>query len=156
MLSGRLFGPLPNLCKRRYVLNDIIKEMKMKKYYALLSLLLLPFLPYAQGRNGGTIGDLDSKNPETRKELMVPTAFSPNNDGQNDYFKICNITDEKIIEFKVFNRWGTILFHTQSNEGWDGNFKGQPQPVGVYGYVIRIAYKDGYIETYKGIVTLLR
>lgn len=92
-----------------------------------------------------------------RKELLIPNAFSPNSDGQNDYFKIPNITDEKLIDFKVFNRWGTILFRTTDpKQGWDGTIKGQLQPVGVYGYVIRIGYPDGYVETYKGTVTLIR
>jgi len=92
-----------------------------------------------------------------RKQLLIPNAFSPNNDGQNDYFKITNITDEKLIDFKVFNRWGTILFRTTDPKvGWDGTFKNQPQPIGVYGYVIRIGYADGYVETYKGTVTLIK
>ncbi len=91
------------------------------------------------------------------KELVIPNAFSPNSDGQNDIFKIMNITTEKLVDFKVFNRWGTILFRTNdSRSGWDGNYEGQAQPVGTYGYAIRIGYPDGYIETYKGIVTLIR
>lgn len=97
--------------------------------------------------------------PEPEKqELLIPNAFTPNNDGQNDYFKIINFTSQKLIEFKVFNRWGTILFQTKDpREGWDGKFKGQLQPLGVYGYVIRIAYPASeVIETYKGTVTLIR
>ncbi|KAA5533248.1 gliding motility-associated C-terminal domain-containing protein [Taibaiella lutea] len=101
--------------------------------------------------------DASYTDPVKRKELLIPNAFTPNNDGQNDFFKIKNITDEKIIDFKVFNRWGTILFRTTDpNLGWDGTNKGQPQPVGVYGYVIQIGYPDGNIETYKGTVTLLK
>lgn len=93
----------------------------------------------------------------TKKELLIPNAFSPNNDGQNDLFKICNMTNEKLIDFKVFNRWGTILYRsTDPKQGWDGTSKGQLQPIGVYGYVIRIGYPDGYVETYKGTVTLIR
>lgn len=91
------------------------------------------------------------------KELLIPNAFTPNNDGQNDIFKIKNITDERLIDFKVFNRWGTILFRTTDpGAGWDGTYRGQPQSIGVYGYVIQIGYSDGYVETYKGTVTLIK
>lgn len=130
----------------------------MKKYLflSLLCMLTATFVTNAQQNiNTGFAGQ---ENGETaRKQLLIPNAFSPNNDGQNDYFKISNITDEKLIDFKVFNRWGTILYRTtDAKAGWDGTFKNQPQPVGVYGYVIRIGYSDGYVETYKGTVTLLK
>lgn len=91
------------------------------------------------------------------RSLLIPNAFTPNNDGTNDAFKIQNFSIQKLIEFKVFNRWGTILYETaNAGEGWDGTYHGKPQPMGVYGYVIRIAYPDNIVETYKGTVTLLR
>ena len=130
----------------------------MKKYIYLLILLVTcsPLTVLAQSINVHAMpGDLITASG--RKELLIPNAFSPNNDGQNDFFKISNITDEKLIDFKVFNRWGTILYRTtDAKQGWDGTNKGQQQPVGVYGYVIRIGYADGYVETYKGTVTLIR
>lgn len=129
----------------------------MKKYIYLLAALIMlcPLTTKAQTINVNAMpGDF---NPATKKELLIPNAFSPNNDGQNDIFKICNITNEKLIDFKIFNRWGTILFRTTDpKQGWDGTNKGQQQPIGVYGYVIRIGYPDGYVETYKGTVTLIR
>jgi len=89
--------------------------------------------------------------------LLIPNAFTPNNDGKNDVFKIRNFSSQRLLEFKIFNRWGTILFHTQDpKSGWDGTFKNTPQPMGVYGYVIRIAYSDNVVETYKGTITLIR
>lgn len=92
-----------------------------------------------------------------KKELTIPNAFSPNNDGQNDYFKIWGITNEQVLEFKVFNRWGTILYNeSNSTTGWDGTHKGVAQPLGVYGYVIRIKFPNGNIEIYRGTVTLVR
>ena len=130
----------------------------MKRYFYLLILLvaLAPATGVAQSVSVHAMPG-DPVVPSVRKELLIPNAFSPNNDGQNDFFKIANITDEKLIDFKVFNRWGTILFRTtDSRQGWDGTSKGQQQPVGVYGYVIRIGYADGYVETYKGTVTLIR
>lgn len=129
----------------------------MKKYiYLVVALVVLSSASaMAQTINVNAMpGDF---NPAAKKELLIPNAFSPNNDGQNDVFKICNMTNEKLIDFKVFNRWGTILFRTTDpKQGWDGMNKGQMQPIGVYGYVIRIGYSDGYVETYKGTVTLIR
>lgn len=131
----------------------------MRKYlypFLFFCALALPLTGNAQ--SAGFKGSPDAKDVATNhKELLIPNAFSPNNDGQNDIFKICNITDEKLIDFKIFNRWGTILFRTTDpRQGWDGESRGQQQPVGVYGYVIRIGYPDGYVETYKGTVTLIR
>lgn len=132
--------------------------MKKCFYLVIFCVVITPLIAKAQNNINTSF---PVKNQETeevvRKELLIPNAFSPNNDGQNDLFRISNITDEKLIDFKVFNRWGTILFRTSDpREGWDGTYKGQVQPVGVYGYVIRIGYTDGYVETYKGTVTLLR
>jgi gliding motility-associated-like protein len=131
----------------------------MKRFYSLFVsfLMLAPLAVNAQDGDYKNVPVGTVEHTVERKELMIPNAFSPNGDGQNDYFKISNITDEKLIDFKVFNRWGTILFRTSDpRQGWDGNYKGQPQPFGVYGYVIRIAYADGYVETYKGTVTLIK
>lgn len=95
----------------------------------------------------------------SQQGIMIPNAFTPNGDGRNDLFKLVNTTNERLLDFRIFNRWGTILYRSPDDDvtkGWDGNYKNQPQPTGVYGYVIRIAYSDGNIETYKGTVTLIR
>jgi gliding motility-associated-like protein len=92
-----------------------------------------------------------------RDRIFIPSAFSPNNDGLNDVFKIGNVSFQRVTEFSVFNRWGNLVFSTSDlHYGWDGNYKGVPQPVGTYFYIIRLAYPDGYAETYKGDITLIR
>lgn len=92
-----------------------------------------------------------------RDRLMIPSAFSPNGDGHNDEFRIVNFTFQKLAEFRIFNRWGQEIFTTaDGRKGWDGTWKGIPQGIGAYYYIIRIAYPDGYVETYKGDVTLTR
>lgn len=96
--------------------------------------------------------DVDYTSP-----VFVPSAFTPNGDGKNDVFKIANIRYQKLQEFRVFNRWGQQVFSTTSpEEGWDGSFQGQTQEAGVYHYIIRLAYPEGRVETYKGDLTLLR
>ena len=89
--------------------------------------------------------------------VNIPSAFSPNGDGLNDVFHIANLRFQKLVEFRVFNRWGQEVFSTNDNtKGWDGTSKGTAQEMGVYNYVIRVAWPDGHVETYKGDVTLVR
>lgn len=128
----------------------------MKKTFILLACLLFWQTKNVWAQHYRTQvanNDIDS----VTQQLLIPNAFTPNHDGKNDEFKITNFSNQKLIEFKIFNRWGTILFQTHDpQKGWDGTFKGKEQAVGVYGYVIRIAYPDNVVETYKGTVTLIR
>jgi gliding motility-associated-like protein len=89
-----------------------------------------------------------------RDNLFIPTAFSPNGDGKNDVFKVTNMTFQRYAEFRVFNRWGQEVYN--GNKGWDGTWRGVVQESGTYTYLIRVAYPDGEVETYKGDVTLVR
>lgn len=76
----------------------------------------------------------------TYRDDFVPTVFSPNGDGKNDVFRVLNIKYQNVIEFRVFNRWGTEVFRSQdAAQGWDGTYNGAPQDPGVYGYLIRVA-----------------
>ena len=93
--------------------------------------------------------------------LFVPTAFTPNDDGQNDVFA-WSATDMLGFNIKVFNRWGQEVFETDSpDEYWDGRLKNaQKAPEGVY--VWHATYQDFYandVIIYKhvyGTVTLIR
>lgn len=88
--------------------------------------------------------------------LVVPTAFSPNGDGQNDvlYVRGYNFTE---FELMIFNRWGELVFTTRdASRGWDGTFQGEPQAVDAYQYLLRGKCIDGQITTSKGTITLLR
>jgi len=87
----------------------------------------------------------------------IPNAFSPNGDGLNDEFKVFSVRYQKLLEFRVFNRWGQEVFSTTDiNKGWDGNYHGTPQEMGIYNYIIRVSRPDGQIKTYKGDLTLIR
>jgi gliding motility-associated-like protein len=91
------------------------------------------------------------------QEVYVPSAFTPNGDGKNDVFRVAHLGHNTLREFRVFNRWGEEVFSTISNkDGWDGTYKGQPQEVGVYYYLIRVVYPDGRERRFKGDVTLIR
>lgn len=88
--------------------------------------------------------------------VKIPSAFSPNGDGKNDFLKIFTL---RIRDFnlKIFNRWGELVFETNNpNVMWDGTYKDEPQDVGVYQY-----YIEGYsISNEKffrtGNLTLIR
>ena len=58
-------------------------------------------------------------------DIVVPNAFTPNNDGKNDYLRPILMGISKIRSFKIFNRWGQLLFESNTDRpGWDGTFKG--------------------------------
>lgn len=123
----------------------------------IVVITLLVLISFRAGAQDFKAANMPAVTDSAAHALLIPNAFTPNNDGKNDVFQIRNFSNQKLLEFKVFNRWGTILFHTQdSNRGWDGTFKSNPQPMGVYGYVIRIVYPDNVVETYKGTITLIR
>jgi len=89
---------------------------------------------------------------------FVPSAFSPNNDGLNDVFKIGNCQFDKLLTFNIYNRWGQLIYHNDSdpNQGWDGTFKGVAQDMGTYNYFITLSTPDGKIKNFKGEVVLIR
>ncbi|RYZ56459.1 MAG: T9SS type B sorting domain-containing protein [Sphingobacteriales bacterium] len=88
---------------------------------------------------------------------IVPNAFSPNGDGRNDEFRISSMKFQRLLEFRVFNRWGQEVFSTTDyKKGWDGSYKGTQQEAGVYQYLIRVTTPDGKQRMYKGDVTLIR
>ena len=87
--------------------------------------------------------------------LDVPNAFVAG--GANPVFKIVRRGWVKLHSFAVFNRWGVKVFETHDiDEGWDGTYRGAPQPVGVYIYQIEAEAHGGKPVLLKGNVTLLR
>lgn len=106
--------------------------------------------------NGCHNYDTSYINVSYRTPIYVPSAFTPNNDGKNDVFRIAGLTFQKVIEFKVFNRWGEKVYDALDNRGWDGTFGGTPCDMGNYNYLIRVVSPDGYLQDFKGSVTLIR
>jgi gliding motility-associated-like protein len=90
----------------------------------------------------------------------IPNAFTPNGDGENDYFYPRQLLAKGVTGFTmtVFNRWGQKVFETGNSDGrgWDGKFNEKEQPVGVYIYQIHVIMKNGRTEDYNGNVTLIR
>lgn len=88
--------------------------------------------------------------------LYFPNAFTPNGDGDNDTYSAVGIY-AKSYDLYIYNRWGTLVFHTQSQEqGWDGTINGVPAPEGAYVFRAKvIGYEDEVIQK-TGTVTLIR
>ena len=89
---------------------------------------------------------------------FIPSAFTPNGDGLNDIFRMYNVPNLKLVDFRVMNRWGQIVYEntTDPKKGWDGTFNGAPQDMGVYNYMIIFSRPDGPDKVFKGNVTLIR
>jgi gliding motility-associated-like protein len=90
------------------------------------------------------------------EEIFFPNAFSPNADGRNDEFFIPNGGFSR-LEIRIFNRWGQeVFFSADPNFRWDGTFKGQSVPEGVYVFrVVGTTFGDQRVER-AGTITLIR
>ncbi len=94
--------------------------------------------------------------------VFIPTVFSPNGDGRNDYFFISGRQNLiKIGYLRIYDRWGNLLFNKidgtpgVDTDGWDGTFDGKPLLPGVYVYAAELQYED-LSETIKGGITIIR
>ena len=104
--------------------------------------------------------DLDTINVKVYKidpDLLVPTGFSPNKDAQNEVFRPIPVGMKSLDAFRVYNRWGQLVFATTIiGAGWDGTFGGQEQASGTYvWYAEGTNYLGRKIEK-KGTVILIR
>src|SRR5690606_4274225 len=90
--------------------------------------------------------------------LLVPNAFSPNNDSRNDRFKTIVRCPVGKYDLMVFNRWGQKVFHTNDiSGGWDGVYNGKPADIGVYYYLVKYTVVgDNKERIDKGDITLIR
>jgi gliding motility-associated-like protein len=89
--------------------------------------------------------------------VFVPNAWSPNSDGHNDYLYPLPANVIQIRYFRVFNRWGQLMFETNSlMQGWDGMYRGQPQPKDVYTWTVEAIMTDGKVRKQSGQAVLMR
>lgn len=90
-------------------------------------------------------------------DIYVPTAFTPNNDGKNDLFKVFPV-GFILQELKIYDRWGNVLFITNDhNKGWDGKYKGETMATGTFVWTASgINKKTGKPVYKKGNITLIR
>jgi len=90
-------------------------------------------------------------------EIYVPTAFTPNHDGNNDYLHPILRGIKEIHYFKIFNRWGQLIYQSTTDKpGWDGIFKGSLQESQAFVWVFEGLGLDGGVYVKKGTSLLVR
>jgi gliding motility-associated-like protein len=93
----------------------------------------------------------------SKPAFYVPTGFTPDGDGLNDYLMPIPVHFKEINYFKVFNRWGEIVFQTSKvGYGWNGYHKGIPQQSDVYIWMLEAKDINGKLISEKGTCTLVR
>jgi gliding motility-associated-like protein len=89
--------------------------------------------------------------------IEVPTAFSPNNDGLNDFFAPMNAYKANNLRFSIYNRAGQLMYETKEwTKGWNGKRLGLEQPAGVYVWMLEYKDATGKKVFSKGTVLLIR
>lgn len=99
------------------------------------------------------------------RPVYIPNAFSPNDDGINDYFTIYGgPATRSIVNFQIFDRWGAQIFvgtdlpmgQDDESKGWDGKINGEVVTPGVYTYFAEIAFIDNFVVLYEGDITVVK
>ncbi len=96
--------------------------------------------------------------------IFVPSGFTPNGDLMNDVLMVHGIEGTKVTTFRVYDRWGEMVFRADGYEvnatnaalTWDGTFKGQKMNPAVFVWYVEVEYVDGRKETFTGNSTLIR
>ncbi len=94
--------------------------------------------------------------------VFIPNTFSPNNDGMNDVFYPRGTGLFNIKSFRIFNRWGQLVFERYNvapnnpANGWDGSYNGKPLYPDVYVYIIEMVCENDVLIPFKGNVTLIK
>ncbi|MBS1737098.1 MAG: PKD domain-containing protein, partial [Bacteroidetes bacterium] len=95
-------------------------------------------------------------------QVFIPNAFTPDGDGVNDILMVRATGIASVKSFRIFNRWGELVFEKnnfQPNEpsfGWDGKIRGKPGPPDVYVYTAEVICENGVSFVYKGNTTILK
>lgn len=95
-------------------------------------------------------------------QVFMPNSFTPNGDGQNDRFYPRGKGIQIINSFRIYNRWGELIFERKNldvnniNSGWDGTYKGVELPPDVFVYIIDAVCDTGEPVSWKGDISLIR
>jgi gliding motility-associated-like protein len=98
----------------------------------------------------------------TDAQVYIPNAFTPDGDGQNDVLMVRGTGIKLVKSFRIFNRWGQVVFERanfQANDvaqAWDGKLKGIPAPTDVYVYTCEVVCDNDTPFSYKGNITIIR
>jgi gliding motility-associated-like protein len=95
------------------------------------------------------------------RDVYVPNIFTPNDDGENDFFTVYGGPEVQEVRLEVYSRWGELVFRhivgaNDESAGWDGTFRGDRVSPGVFVWRAEILFVDGVKSGYEGNVTVLR
>jgi gliding motility-associated-like protein len=96
------------------------------------------------------------------EQVFIPNSFTPNGDGHNDVFYPRGKGLSIITTFKIFDRWGELLFERNNIQtddasvGWDGTFRGVVLSPDVYVYVVEAICETGEPINWKGDIMIMR
>jgi len=129
-----------------FYLNPLARPHQTMKYWVVLS------------NDAGTCVSRDTMQVNVKcTDIYIPNVFNPSS--QNDetrYFGPRNVGLD-LDYFRIYNRWGELVFETRDcNIRWNGSYNGNPQPLGVYVWMIKGKCPDGQPIEKKGNVTLIR
>ena len=117
---------------------------------------------YFTDDNGcNNIGQLQVTVICNNSNLFIPNTFSPNGDGSNDIFYPRGKGLERIKTFRIFNRWGEVVFEKRdfpindASAGWDGTYKGNKPKADVYVYQAEVFCENGEIIKLNGNIALI-
>ncbi|HHM21456.1 MAG TPA: T9SS type B sorting domain-containing protein, partial [Bacteroidetes bacterium] len=91
--------------------------------------------------------------------VEAPNVFTPNNDQKNDKFALVSLRPVEILDFRVWNRWGKLVYDNKDGQGfWDGTINGKPAASDVYVFSItyQIPGSNNPMKPLRGDLTLLR
>ncbi len=93
--------------------------------------------------------------PEPVPQVTIANAFSPNGDGINDRFYPFLDDMAVSMNMQIYNRWGEMIYESTDRDGyWDGTYKDDPVPVGVYVYWVIVEFSNGSSQLLTGNVTV--
>ena len=106
-----------------------------------------------QDQHGCGASDIVTVTVARGDKLFFYSAFTPNNDGENDFFYIGNLEKYPDNNLKIYNRYGKQVYNATNYDNlWNGTYLGNQLPTGTYFYILN----DGKDQLYKGSVTILR
>lgn len=110
-----------------------------------------------KSRGGCITKDIQEVKVVERVEIFVPTGFTPNNDGRNDYLRPVYRGIAEVKMFRIFNRQGQLLYESKTEQpGWDGTYKGWPQPPQAVVWTVEYIGLDGVLYSQRGSSVLIR
>ena len=145
---------------RNYELFSVF-ALKISKMRTIKTILLSFMTLIALSAHAQEVADNDSVASDSTvvltSTLIMPNAFSPNNDKINDVYMVKSY--QNIVEFHayIFNRWGQKLYEwTDLEGGWDGTYRGNDVKQGTYFVLVKAKGADGQTYNIRKDVNLLR